>query len=177
MNQPPRLEPGLALPPYAYVPGRWPHPHADPQGHRYSRGWPPATLPDVTRWADSWHYRVGLDLFNHGYYWEAHEAWEALWHVCGRRGALATFFKALIQCAVVGVKARQHCPEGVMAHARRARELFEEVACQVPAEHFMGLRLPDLLTWAEQVIAEPPISLHPAAQVEILFPFVLCPVG
>jgi uncharacterized protein len=23
----------------------------------------------------------GLDVFNHGYYWEAHEAWEGLWQV------------------------------------------------------------------------------------------------
>ncbi|TGQ49534.1 DUF309 domain-containing protein, partial [Mesorhizobium sp. M1C.F.Ca.ET.210.01.1.1] len=25
-------------------------------------------------------FRWGIDLFNHGYYWEAHEAWEPLWH-------------------------------------------------------------------------------------------------
>ncbi len=30
----------------------------------------------------------GLDLFNHGYYWEAHEAWEGLWQVADRDGPL-----------------------------------------------------------------------------------------
>src|SRR4051812_27474196 len=175
MKERPRLEPGIALPRYTYVPGRWPHPHADLTGHRFGQDWPSATLPVIERWADSWHYRLGLDLFNQGYYWEAHEAWEALWHICGRRGTLATFFKALIQWAVVGVKARQQCPEGVLAHAQRALELFAEVARTMSTEHFMGLRLPELLAWSAQVIAEPPCSEHPQAAVEIVFPFLLWP--
>jgi hypothetical protein len=37
----------------------------------------------------------GLDLFNHGYYWEAHEAWEGLWQVADRDGPLRVLFKGL----------------------------------------------------------------------------------
>src|SRR5262245_62105594 len=116
----PRLVPVGKLPPYTYVPGRRPHPHSDPLGHRYGHDWPAAIAVTAEGWADSPLYLIGIDLFNHGYYWEAHEAWESLWHACGRTGNVATFLKALIQWAVVGIKVRQPMPEGVQAHARRA---------------------------------------------------------
>ena len=106
-----RLVPQFALPAYAFVPRRFPHPHSDPLGHRFGRDLPAAQVPDLEHWADSLHYLVGVDLFNHGYYWEAHEAWESVWNACGRRGPMATFLKAMIQWAVVGVKAREQCAD------------------------------------------------------------------
>lgn len=175
MNERPRLVPGMALPPYTYVPGRRPHPHTDPLGHRYGHDWPAATSLVPERWAESSHYLIGADLFNEGYYWEAHEAWESLWHACGRTGNSATLLKALIQWAVAGVKARQEIPEGVQAHTRRARELLEEVARATRVMRYMGLSLPELIAWSEEVSAAPPTSRQPAADVEIVFPFVLWP--
>ena len=168
-----RLAPGIPLPAYSYVPGRFPHPRADPAGHRFGAELPAALVPDPARWADSLPYVLGIDLFNHGYFWEAHECWESLWHACGRRGPLATFFKALIQLAVVGVKAREGRPEGVSAHARRARDLFAEVAQETAA--LMGLRLSELIAHADQILASPPTGKHLAASVEVVFPFELVP--
>ena len=72
-------------------------------------------------------FRYGVDLFNHGYYWEAHEAWEGVWHACGRRGRLADFLKGLIHLAAAGVKSREGNLNGVVKHAERAKELFEIV--------------------------------------------------
>jgi uncharacterized protein len=40
----------------------------------------------------------GIDLFNSGHYWEAHEAWEGDW-VPVRKGPEAGFYKGLIQVA------------------------------------------------------------------------------
>jgi hypothetical protein len=171
-----RLAPGIALPAYAFVPRRFPHPHSDPRGHGFGQDLPEAQIPDPERWADSLHYLVGLDLFNHGYYWEAHEAWESLWHICGRRGPLATFFKALIQWAVVGVKAREQCPEGVLVHAKRAKELLEEVAA-IGDDAWMGFSLRELIVKADEIIADPPISHESGAAVEIVFPFELWPLA
>jgi hypothetical protein len=168
-----RHAPAIAPPAYAYVPGRFPHPYADPSGHRFGADLPAAVVPDPARWADSLHYVLGIDLFNHGYYWEAHELWESLWHACGRRGTLAAFFKGLIQLAVVGVKARQGRIEGVLAHARRARELFEEVAAARDGDQCMGMRLTDLIARANQILAQPPSAPDPAAAVEVVFPFQL----
>ena len=169
-----RLAPGIALPAYAFVPRRFPHPHSDPHGHRFGHDFPAAHVPDPERWADSLHYLVGLDLFNHGYYWEAHEAWESLWNACGRRGALATFFKALIQWAVVGVKAREPCPEGVLTHARRAKELLEKTAA-IGVDAWMGFSLRELIAKADEIIAAPPVACELDAAVEVVFRFALLP--
>ena len=78
--------------------------------------------------ADHPDFRFGVDLFNHGYYWEAHEVWEGLWHACGRKGTLADFLKGLIRLAAAGVKAREGNPTGVIRHARRAEELFSHTS-------------------------------------------------
>ena len=40
----------------------------------------------------------GVELFNSGHYWEAHEAWEQDW-MPDRKGADAAFYKGLIQVA------------------------------------------------------------------------------
>jgi Domain of unknown function (DUF309) len=89
----PRWLPQNSLPPYAYLPGKKPHPVRDPKGHSYHvEPIPVAAEASVGSDAFLW----GLDLFNHGYYWEAHEAWEGLWQVADRDGMLRTLFKGLI---------------------------------------------------------------------------------
>lgn len=117
-----------ALPPYSYVPGHHPHPVSDPAGHMH--GVPPQTVAplDPVNWRDSTTYLYAIDLFNHGYYWEAHEAWEGLWHAADRRGPTADFLKGLIKLAAAAVKAREGNPRGVVLHAKRAVELLGSVA-------------------------------------------------
>ena len=51
----------------------------------------------------------GVELFNQGLYWEAHEAWEEAW-VPDRLGPDAGFYKGLIQVAA-----------GCLHHGRRNR--------------------------------------------------------
>lgn len=92
----------------------FPHPQSDPAGHSFGQSHAPQ--------ADDFDYAV--DLFNLGYYWEAHEAWEALWHEAGRRGPRADYLKGLIKLAAAGVKAREANAQGVRRHAQRASELF-----------------------------------------------------
>jgi hypothetical protein len=89
----PRWLPQKRLPPYAYLPGKNPHPVRDPAGHSYHVE-PIPVAADVS--LGSGAFLWGLDLFNHGYYWEAHEAWEGLWQVADRNGTLRTLFKGLI---------------------------------------------------------------------------------
>nr|WP_244447982.1 DUF309 domain-containing protein [Neorhizobium vignae] len=50
---------------------------------------------------------MGQDLFNHGYYWEAHEAWEGLWQAAKRGSQLRAFLKGLILLSAAGVKIRE----------------------------------------------------------------------
>jgi predicted metal-dependent hydrolase len=63
----------------------------------------------------------GLDLFNHGYYWEAHEAWEGLWQVVDRGGPSRMLFKGLILLSAAGVKIREGKHAAAVRHAGRAR--------------------------------------------------------
>ena len=114
------------LPPYAFVPGGpWPHPTRSPAGHRFGRHDPPAPPILEDAWELSDAYARGIELFNAGYYWEAHEAWESLWHAHGRRGPTAEVLQALIKLAAAGVKVREGRPAGVRTHASRAATLLE----------------------------------------------------
>jgi hypothetical protein len=139
------------FPPYTYVPGRSPHPVSDPAGHMHGHE-PPAPPPlDPAHWRDSETYLYGVDLFNHGYYWESHEEWESLWHAAGRRGVVADFLKGLIKLAAAGVKSLEEKPTGVTRHTDRAMELLSGVMASEPK--FCGLDL-------EHVLAESRTELN-----------------
>ena len=118
---PPRWLPQKSLPPYAYLPGKNPHPVRDPTGHSYHvEPIPVAAEASLSSDAFLW----GLDLFNHGYYWEAHEAWEGLWKVADRDGPLRMLFKGLILLSAAGVKIRERKNAAAARHAKRAAALF-----------------------------------------------------
>jgi hypothetical protein len=101
----------------------FPHPIRAPEGHMYGAPELKIAAEDATAVRATHHWAI--DLFNNGYYWEAHEAWEALWHAFGRNGKKADFIKGLIKLAAAGVKAREGNAVGVKRHARRAGELFQ----------------------------------------------------
>ena len=117
----------LAFPPYSYVPGHAPHPVSDPAGHMFGEQHEEADALNPARWQASTEFLYGCDLLNHGFYWEAHEAWETLWHAAGRKGEIADFLKGLIKLAAAAVKAREGNPRGVARHASRALELLSGV--------------------------------------------------
>jgi hypothetical protein len=150
---PPRFVPDEPLPRYAFVPGLWPHPVADPEGHSHGQRHATPARPDPERWHDAVDYLHGIDLFNLGYYWEAHEAWESLWHACGRTGELADFFRALIHLTAAGVKVRQKMPAGVRSHTTQAAQLFRSVAASSGAPTVSGLDLAEVAGFADVVLA------------------------
>ncbi len=149
-----RLVPEEPFPPYTYVPrsGR-PHPLADPRGHSFGRRSGAVEPLDPDRPGASRPYLVGIDLFNHGYFWEAHESWESVWHACGRSGTVADFVRALIKLAAAGVKALEGVPNGVRTHSARAAVLWRAVAAIEGGEDavFLGFRLLDLIGLADSI--------------------------
>jgi uncharacterized protein len=174
MQAPPRLVAGRALPPYAYVPGRHAHPTRDPAGHMSGRAEVAPTPQPAQGWAAGEAYLFGFDLFNHGYYWEAHEAWEALWHAAGRAGPVAALLNGLILLAAAGVKAREAMPKGVVRHAGRAVAMFGAAAAAGPA--LGGFRLDDLAAFAAAIAADPPsIAAAPGAPPQVVFTRALIP--
>ena len=66
--------------------------------------------------AERAHLRRGVDHFNRGEYFEAHEAWEAAW--LGTSGPLAEFYKGLVQCAA----ALHHVRRRNLVGARRLHD-------------------------------------------------------
>jgi uncharacterized protein len=137
---PPRYAPAKPLPPYAYVPGHdLPHPVNDPRGHSSTAHVAPKpsavfALPPTGSAAsrrdlaaclaadEEWRHAV--DLFNGGWYWESHEAWEGFWHAMGRSTPEARFVQGLIHLAAAAVKIREGKPHGVARHTQRAGELL-----------------------------------------------------
>lgn len=161
------------FPPYSYVPGKFPHPHSDPHGHRFGSDIEPPHAPLSFDWPTGLHFRLAVDLFNHGYYWEAHEFWEMLWHAAGRKGSEATFFKALIQLAVVGVKLREGRRDGASTHARRAVELLTQVRDEFGVESLAGISLSTLIATVEDLCNVLPTIASDDQTVQIALPIRL----
>lgn len=135
-----RYAPEIPFPPYSYVSGHWPHPLREPTGHSFGTTHMPVVLPDQAAWHSCREYCYAVDLWNAGYYWEAHEQWEALWHAAGRKGPAADLFKSLIKLAAAGVKVREGRPEGVSRHLRRALELWKVVTAQLERKQSFSLQ-------------------------------------
>src|SRR3984957_3368048 len=121
---PPRQLPQKRLPPYAYLPGKNPHPVRDHTGHSYHVE-PIPVAAEASLGSDAFLW--GLDLFNHGYYWEAHEAWEGLWQVADRDNPLRMLFKSLVLLSAAGVKIRERKKAAARRPAVRAVCLLGEL--------------------------------------------------
>ncbi len=178
-SAPPRLVPDRAFPPYSFVPGRFPHPLSDPDGHSHGQ---PHTVPaplDINDWHANADYLFGIDLFNHGYYWEAHEVWEGLWHACGRSGILGDYLKGLIQMTAAGVKVRQGIPRGVASLGEGAAALFQNARDALGEQRrFLGLDVETLLAFVRELADHPERDGGaPDSPVERVFSLVLVPQG
>jgi len=109
------------FPPYAYVPGKNPHPTRDPEGHSYNSEEVMVEF-HIDDWQHSDIYLYGIDLFNHGYWWEAHEALEAIWHAVGRKSETGQFIQGLIQIAVAHLKRHQGFDDVALRMAKSGLE-------------------------------------------------------
>ncbi len=92
------------FPAYRYLPGRKPHPTRHPDGHSHGAEETRVDSFDPRDWKACEAYRYGVDLFNHGYWWEAHEALEPLWIAGGRDSDAGLFIQGLIQIAAAAIK-------------------------------------------------------------------------
>lgn len=97
------------FPPYRFIPfqgkGTLPHPRNDPMGHSYSADEDYLSQFTPDDWFNCEPYLYGIDLFNNGYWWEAHEAWEGVWLAAGDRSTpCGIFVQGLIQLAAAQLK-------------------------------------------------------------------------
>ncbi len=124
-------EPGqtLALPQAPYTPGR---------GERPAESWfepIKEALPEnasIKELAASAAFAAGLEAFRRGYYWEAHEFWEAVWMRLPPASAERRLLQGLIQLANGALKRR-------MDLAGAAARIFERAEAAL-TEAFRGGR-------------------------------------
>lgn len=101
----------------------------------------------VDRWQEQEEYLYGADLYNHGYWWEAHEAWEGLWKAIPREDAAHRFIRGLIQAGACYLQMHQRKWEG----ARRLRAEAIGHLLNVPrgtSGRFMGVEVGEYVAQA-----------------------------
>ena len=142
MTEPTRYAPGRTFPAYRFLPGRDPHPTRHPDGHSYTdEPEPPQPYIPAGQWQENEEYLYGVDLYNHGYLWEAHEAWEGLWHPAKGDELLADFLQGLIQCSAASLKIPMGQPRGLAKLSELGTGRLERVSLAAGSE-YMGLDIP-----------------------------------
>ena len=91
-------------------------------------------------WRENEDYLFGIDLYNAGYLWEAHEAWERIWHPSRHDALQADFLQGLIQCAAACLKIPMQQPAGLERLTQAAMQRLERVA-KTAGPLYMGLDL------------------------------------
>jgi predicted metal-dependent hydrolase len=72
-------------------------------------------------------FQYGLALHDGGFFWEAHEIWEAVWKAAPMNGRDRLVLRALIQIANAGLKQRQARPRAAARLLDEARALLGEL--------------------------------------------------
>jgi hypothetical protein len=103
-DQPPRYT-AFPLPLRKYIPGKGIHPDKHPDGSHIPRLPPQDVKFGQDNWRKSQRYLYAIDLFNQGYWWEAHEVLEKLWIQTGRTTPIARFIQGIIQTSAALLKA------------------------------------------------------------------------
>ncbi len=131
-----RYLPEIPFPPYAFLPGQHPHPRNHPRGHSHGNAESRGGLPE-SQWTENQAFLHGVDLYNFGYFWEAHEVWEGLWRASSDNPERTHIYKALIQWSAACLHLKMGKSEAFQNVARRA--LGHWGKARGGARFFMGL--------------------------------------
>ena len=113
-----------ALPGFAHVPGVT----AAPAGASVAAI--VGEVDDTTNpenWRTNRVYLYGFVLYRGGFFWEAHEVWETVWHGCRPNAPERCLVQALIQLANAALKGRMGRDSAVRRLLRDADRLVNEV--------------------------------------------------
>ena len=92
------------LPEYRHLPFQNAHPFLDEGGHSYGEKLSPSESFDTDSWQECEAYLYSIDLFNHGFWWEAHERLKHVSIGAGRESETGQFVQGLIQVAAALLK-------------------------------------------------------------------------
>jgi len=111
------------FPDYAHVPGSNPRHREDLFDEICASVTPDMTVSDLSK-TNAW--QSGLDLYRHGFYWEAHEVLEAVWMQCPQNSVERYFVQAIIQIANARLKLNMERSKAAGRLFDRASILFHE---------------------------------------------------
>lgn len=165
---PPRLG-NQPLPPYRHVPGLTPHPVTHAEGHSFCAHAEPSQIAGLELprdWRLCADYLEGVDLFNRAYFWEAHEAWEALWHAVGHDTLVGRYLQGLIQASAALLKQHAGVDRGTLSlHAKSSRNL-------TPARQWLAARSRDRFMGVALVAWEDRLAVY-LSNSQAAFPFLV----
>ena len=141
------------FPPYRFIPGQKPHPTESPQGHSYKKQ-EEAVLPfEHHNWQRNPTYLYGVDLYNHGYWWEAHEAFESLWQKIPKSDLRSSFLQGLIKISAALLKRHLNQERGTLILLKSGMGLLKKVS-EISLV-YMGIGLSDYLQRIEKYFYQP----------------------
>lgn len=127
--------PGNDYPLAPYIPGRSERPR-EAIFDTFKDGL--STNCTIAELASSSAFRGGLTFYEAGYYWEAHELWEAVWMCLPPASAERHLLRGLIQLANAGLKRVMDRPEAAARILALADTAIAEAFLH-PAGALMGL--------------------------------------
>ena len=163
-----------AFPPYRFIPRETPHPTEHPEGHSYKKKESPVEILTETNWSRHPTYLYAVDLYNYGYWWEAHENFEQLWRLYPKNDLTRNFFQGLIKISAAFLKWQQKQNRGTAIHYRGAMDLLQKVKSEksfylginlaeylLKLEHCFQKMTDDPLVWPDSLAQYPFITLNP----------------
>ncbi|MCE9625455.1 MAG: DUF309 domain-containing protein [Deltaproteobacteria bacterium] len=128
-----------------------PHPVIDPKGHSYKKEEEKPEYLPPEKWKQNDLYLYGIDLFNNGYWWEAHEAWETIWLTTPKTDLEGQYLQGLIQFSASLLKLFSGSEKGFQNLLRESQKRFHfclKEMSERKMRHFMGL---DLENWIKNI--------------------------
>jgi hypothetical protein len=100
-------------------------------------------------------FHEGIDLFNRGEWFEAHESWEEIWHMA--EGDKKRFYQGLIQYTVTIEHIRRGNPRGVCSVYKTCIPKFDGLPCV-----YMGINV-DYVRSSLKAMTDPVFAMEPQA--------------
>jgi hypothetical protein len=92
-------------------------------------------------WEGNEPYRYGAALCLNGFFWEAHEVWEAVWMACSPNGHERRLLRALIQLANAALKLKMGRPNAASRLLAETEEMLIDLGAGGREGALMGIDL------------------------------------
>jgi predicted metal-dependent hydrolase len=107
----------------------------------------------AAEWESDIAYRYGARLYAQGFFWEAHEVWEAVWKACPPNGIERRLLRGLIALANAALKVRMGRANAALRLVAEADELLGEAGASARTETVMGVAVAPLRAAAQALAA------------------------